>query len=381
VPPSSRQPLRVALVTERLPATDHAEITGGVEGRCYYVGHELERAASVLYVADRTSGKRWAPASLRTIPERVSFVARSFVTLMRADVDVIDASNQVVYLGSWLAAKLKRVPCVFFVPDVLSGTNAVRQMGLAGRLFSMAEWVSLRLPVDRYIAPAQPTRDRLVARGVDANRIDLIPCGYDEAMSNRIVAERDQQIAPAPDLVVVSRLVEYKRVDVVIRAVAGLVAVVPGVRLRIVGQGPQRSSLERLAKSLGIGDRVTFDGFVEHHEDVLCLIARSRCLVSASEVEGFGIVLVEAMSVGTPVVVSDIPAYREVTAGGTSGALFPPGKVEDLVAILRPLLVDDRLWLESSHSSKIHARRYTWSGIAASTLETYHRACCVLADA
>src|SRR3546814_1292037 len=68
-----------------------------------------------------------------------------------------------------------------------------------------------------------------------------------------------------------------------------------------------------LTRQLGIADRVQFRGFVERHADVLQTVAASDVFASASQVEGFGIVLVEAMALGVPYVATDIPAHREVT--------------------------------------------------------------------
>jgi glycosyltransferase involved in cell wall biosynthesis len=105
----------------------------------------------------------------------------------------------------------------------------------------------------------------------------------------------------------------------------------------------------------------------------LRLIANSRVLVSASEIEGFGIVVVEALSLGVPAVVSDIEAHREVTAGGTGGALFAAGELSELVDALRPLLADDDEWRARSDKAVLQAARYTWPDVAARTGRLYER--------
>jgi glycosyltransferase involved in cell wall biosynthesis len=169
-------------------------------------------------------------------------------------------------------------------------------------------------------------------------------------------------------------LVPYKRVDVVIRALAILSSDIDDITLRIVGQGPDRRRLESLAQDLGVADRVQFEGFVGAHDEVLGMVAEARCLVSASEIEGFGIVVVEAQSVGVPVVLSDIPAFKELVPDGRGGRLFSAGNAGALAAAVRPFLVDDERWTAASREAVELSARYRWSAVAEATAATYERA-------
>jgi glycosyltransferase involved in cell wall biosynthesis len=240
-------------------------------------------------------------------------------------------------------------------------------------VLGVAEWCALHLPVDRYIAISTSTLEKMVAKGVPRHAIDLVPCGFDPTAAERIRSERVCG-PPRPTLVVVSRLVPYKRVDVVIRALAILSSDIDDITLRIVGQGPDRRRLESLAQELGVADRVRFEGFVGSHDEVLGMVAEARCLVSASEIEGFGIVVVEAQSVGVPVVLSDIPAFKELVPDGHGGRLFSAGNAAALAAAVRPFLVDDERWTAASREAIEHSARYRWSAVAEATAATYERA-------
>ena len=113
----------------------------------------------------------------------------------------------------------------------------------------------------------------------------------------------------------------------------------PTVRLLVIGQGPERQRLERLAKELGVADRVDFRRVRRSPRRGAFHRRRGRGVTcSASEVEGFGIALVEAMALGVPYVVSDIPAFREVSGGGIGGALAAPGDPSAFAAALQRLL-------------------------------------------
>ncbi len=371
--------VRILFVSELVPHSDRAEITGGVEARLHYVTRHLAARHHVEVLADRTDGARWDDASLRSVPRRLWFLARVLAQGLRRRCDVVEASNLVVYPLGWLLGRLKRCPVVFWYPDVLLGSWRGGRFGSAGVVGEAVERLVLKLPVARYLAISASTRDKLVAAGVSPTRIDVVGCGYEPAVIERVLAGLGApQTATAADqgagpprmgtrLVVVSRLVAYKRVDLAIRALARLAPTRPDLGLDVIGQGPERGRLEALAASLGVADRVTFHGFVAAHADVLATVACGRAIVSMSEIEGFGIVVVEAMALGVPFVVADLDVFREVTGDGTGGIVVPGGDDAALAAALAELVDDDERHAELGRAGRAHARRYTWAAIADQT--------------
>lgn len=360
--------MRILVVTEFLPSSDRGEITGGVEAYCHYVGRELQRDHEVTFIADRTEGERWDHASLGSIPRRLLFLVRALVQGLRADVDVVMGTNYVVHPVAWLIGVLRRRPVVFWYPDVLIGQWRNGQFGkVTGIIGELSERLILRLPVARFIAISQSTADKLVVHGIDRDRIDVIGCGFDEAVVDGIGA------VPPPDhprIVVVGRLVPYKRVDLVIQALARLRPAWPDLELVVIGRGPEQERLSALAQELGVAPAVRFAGHLPSHEDVLRLVAGSTAFVSASEIEGFGIVVIEAAAVGCPIVVSDIGVFVEVTAGGTGGLLFRTGDADHLAEQLGRLLADPELRAESARAGRAHAQQYRWGHIAQQTAAT-----------
>ncbi|MDP1819353.1 MAG: glycosyltransferase [Acidimicrobiales bacterium] len=359
--------MRILLVTEYLPASDRAEITGGVEAYAHYVGGHLRTRHEIEVLSRPTDGSVWDEASLASIPGRLLFLLRALLRGLRAPGDVVIGTTYVVHPIAWLVAKLRRRPVVFWYPDVLLGSWRNGQFGkVAGMVGEIAERIVLRLPVDHYIAISQSTADKLAAHGVDSAKVSVVPCGFEPSVVGAVVPEPG---AAHPRIVVVGRLVPYKRVDVVVRALARLATDRPDLRLLVIGQGPERDRLQALATELGVADRTELRGFVARHSDVLGAVAASSAFVSASEIEGFGIVVVEAMALGVPYVVSDIPAYREVTAGGVGGSLFPPGDDEALAAHLRALLDDRSPSGLLAESGREHAERYEWGSVADATAD------------
>jgi phosphatidyl-myo-inositol dimannoside synthase len=147
----------------------------------------------------------------------------------------------------------------------------------------------------------------------------------------------------------IGRLVERKGQDTVIRALVEVVREVPEVLYVIGGTGPHRGALEALASQLGVGDRVEFLGFVDEDElaqrytaaDVFAMISRE--IDDKGEVEGFGIVYLEANACATPVLGGRSGGVEDAIADGESGLLVDPTNVAELGAALVRLLRDEPL--------------------------------------
>jgi glycosyltransferase involved in cell wall biosynthesis len=362
--------MRILLITEYLPASDEAEITGGVEAYAHYVGGHLRRHHDLTILSRPTDGSVWDEASLASIPGRVAYLVRAFWRGLRTPADVVVATTYVVHPIAWLVGLLRRRPVVFWYPDVLIGSWRNGQFGrVAGIVGELSERIILRLPgVARWIAISESTASKLRAHGVRPERIVVIGCGYDPD----VVAAVAPELATEPRLTVVGRMVPYKRVDLVVEALARLRPDHPDLRLVVIGQGPEHDRVAALAERLGVADRVELRGFVARHTDVLAAVAGSAAFVSASEIEGFGIVVAEAMALGTPYVVTDIPAFREVTDGGRGGALVPPGDADALAAAIESV-IDPAARPALAAAAAPTVARYRWDAIADATAEELER--------
>ncbi|WP_183101145.1 glycosyltransferase family 4 protein [Nocardioides pelophilus] len=185
-------------------------------------------------------------------------------------------------------------------------------------------------------------------------------------------------VAKDPDRVaVLGRLVTHKRVDLVVRAVAELRSARPALRLDVIGQGPERASLERFVADLGLEDRVTFHGYVD--DDTLgLLLDRASVHVCASDAEGWGQAVIEAAGHGVPTLARDVPGLRDSVRADETGWLVPdaPGDLEEvgrrLTARLAEVLVEAESpinrarWFEASQA---WAHRFDWSQMRRQALD------------
>jgi glycosyltransferase involved in cell wall biosynthesis len=217
------------------------------------------------------------------------------------------------------------------------------------------------------------------ALGTPTDKTDVIPNGirtekFDFPFSEEEARQfRGQYAAPGEHLVVFSgRMVQEKGVHLLISAVRILRDTGLPVKLVIVGGG-YRAHLEQLARDLGIYDSVYFTGFVP--DDVLLRLYRvadAACFPSLYE--PFGIVALEAMAAGTPVVVSDAGGLKEVVEHDRTGTVVWSGSVDSLVWGLRRVLTDRGHALAMADAAKaVVKERFNWNRVATETSDVYTR--------
>ncbi len=189
--------------------------------------------------------------------------------------------------------------------------------------------------------------------------------------------------SPWPQLLYVGRLDREKGIDLLLRAMERL----NGVRLRIVGEGPLRPRLEHLAKSLGIGDRVSFIGWLEPSAINIELARTWALVVPSLWAEPLGLVAVEAVTRGVPVVASQSGGLAEIIEPGVTGLLFPNGDAAALEKRLRQLVSGtafpgfrlpedavERAANRFNEASHIKALRSIMKEVAGSRIHTQSRA-------
>ncbi len=142
-----------------------------------------------------------------------------------------------------------------------------------------------------------------------------------------------------PTFLTTSRLVPLKRIDILIEALI-IARLNAPAKLLVIGKGPDRQRLVELVGAAGLEDAVEFLGWVPEPR---YLMAKATAFVLASDEEGFGMVLGEAVSTGCPVITTDArgggPAF--VTENGTSGLLVPRGAVEELSKAMLATIQDE----------------------------------------
>lgn len=230
---------------------------------------------------------------------------------------------------------------------------------------------------DRIVATCSDEAFELRSLGADLARVSVVPCGVDTARFTPDGPRTPRGEQPHR-LVTISRLVPRKGVDDVIRALAH----VPRTELVVAG-GPapehladdaEVQRLRAVAADVGVGDRVRHLGALDR--DAVPPLLRSADVVAATPwYEPFGIVPLEAMASGVPVVATAVGGMIDTVADGATGLHVPPRDPVALAAALRRLLADDawRRQLGGAGVERVRSR-YTWQRVADGVLDAYGRA-------
>lgn len=272
------------------------------------------------------------------------------------DVLVEDINKVPLHTPLWARERV-----VALIPHLFGGTAFREVAAPVASLVWLAERtlpaVYGRVP---FQAISESTADDLVARGIDRKRIRVIYPGVDSVSATPDATVR----APSPEFAYVGRLKRYKGVDLVIRAFARLD--LPEARLLIAGTGDYGEALRRLTRSLDLGDRVQFLGFISEEEKIRVL-RRAWAVAFASPKEGWGITNLEAAACGTPVVASDSPGLRESVRHGETGYLVPHGDVGAMAERFRLLASSPELVATLGEAGRRFAESFTWERAAAGT--------------
>jgi phosphatidylinositol alpha-mannosyltransferase len=269
--------------------------------------------------------------------------------------DVIHVHEPLLPLVSWVAidtAQKMKIPAVgTFHANYREGCTHYKLFKpvLTPYFRALCERVAVSPTAARTIAEDFPGDYRIIPNGVDTNRF------------------RPSSGSRNPDQVLfVGRPVARKGLPILLAAFPAVLERVPDARLVIVGSAPQDVKLpKRLLSSVEVR------GAVDEEELVACMQSSSVLCAPSTGGESFGMVLIEAMAAGLPVLASDIPGYEAVVTSGKDGALVPPGNPGALADALVALLLDPERRARLSLSGQASAGRYDWDRIVTELEEVY----------
>ena len=270
----------------------------------------------------------------------------------RFDV-VVECLNKVPFFSPLYSA----VP-VLALCHHLFGETAFRQVAwpIAATVYGLERLVPPLYWRQRFLVISESSRDDLMRRGVRGDRISVSHCGIRRPA---LAALRPLHERPCC-VSYVGRLEPYKRVDVLLRAAARLSGSFPELRLVLVGRGSDRPRLETLTRQLGLEQRTRFAGFVSDDERDE-ILAQSRACVCPSEKEGWGLTVIEANALATPVVATDAPGLRDSVRPLETGFLVPSGDVPGFAVRIAALLRADDAAEQMAQAALAWSRRFDWN--------------------
>ena len=235
-----------------------------------------------------------------------------------------------------------------------------------------------RLPLGRWFTKQTLTRsyhitalsnalkEQLLSMGINDNKITIIPNGVNTSTFTPLPPRRRENV-----ILFVGSLIQRKGANFLIEAMSLLAHGFPHYRLVIIGDGPQKTALQQLSSRLGIDQRVTFTGRLPQHQ-VKKWMQRARVFVLPSIEEGMGVVLIEALASGTPVVASKVGGIPDVITSDV-GVLVPPKNSQALASALRDILQSPSHWDVMSRRARQRAVEiYDWGQVSQRFVSLYH---------
>lgn len=277
--------------------------------------------------------------------------------LARQEVDVVVENMTPYPTLTVLLAKLLGVPIVA-VQHEFHGRDCLEMYDpLTGRIQLLVQNILRLVDYNAIVVPAGYTKRKLREYGVATDRIEVVPNGIAYESYSQSETERE-----SGRLVTVGRLCKRKGQEDLLNAFERLHASHPETHLDIIGKGPKREYLEQLAGRLGVADAITFHGYVSHDEKVR-LLNQADIFVFASKQEGFGLVLLEAMAAGLPVIARCLPVYKVFFDEGQHGQLLESFQTDFPDAVER-FLQDDTERSSIRNQNRERAKKFDWNQTA-----------------
>ncbi len=378
--------MRIAMVSWELPPL----VVGGLAAHVHGLSRALARAGHEVvvftlhhadvpddYVADGVRVLR-ARIDLPWLPDsdflaRMSSANHKLVQLMAA----LDGWRpDVVHAHDWLAAWAGDDLHVLWHAPLLATVHATERGRHGGDLpagqpaaINSVEWW-LTFQAAAVITCSRYMRDAVVAAfQLPLDKVHVVPNGVDAAAWEPPVPVPRSEGGP---LVVSWGRVQYEKgFQTLVAALPMLRHSHPDLRVVIAGRGSFLGELEAIAQGLGVDHMVRFPGFVSD-DDLRDLLHTCSCAVIPSLYEPFGIVALEALAAGAPLVAAATGGLVEVLEGTGAGLLYPPGDAGALSVALQRML-DEPALAKTSQDAGAHLVHevYSWDAVAAATVPRY----------
>jgi glycogen(starch) synthase len=299
---------------------------------------------------------------------------------------MVDAAAQVpdfdiIHAHDWLSAyagialkHMARKPLIATIHATEMGRRGTLHNDMERHIHEMEWWLAVE--AWRIICCSNYMSKEIVSNfGCPFAKIEVIPNGFDPRFLNPVTiepsAEGAQAISnddPMKTALFVGRLVHEKGPHLLIKAAKILSR--RDLRFNIVGEGAMKPYLEDLSRKSGLRGYVKFLGHVTDAK-LSELYHQSFACVFPSLYEPFGIVALEAMSAGVPVVVSKTGGLDEIVEDGVNGLEFQPDSAESLANAIQSLLDEPTLCSKLVENGKASLRKYSWPIVAKKTLSIY----------
>ena len=262
------------------------------------------------------------PGFLDNIRYTTNAIRKGLEIIKQEKIDIIHSNNFAPTLAGSILSSLTSKPHITTVHDIFSlcGKNYWKQWGAQSDVSRINVWLApffeklmIKLRHDCIHTVSEATRDDLLKFGA-IKPIHVIHNAIESSTTH------NKTVNPL-QFIYIGRLVFYKNIEVVIKAIEIARKTEPNIKLVIVGSGPHKKSLEDLVKNLNLQQNIEFKGYVSSEEKSR-IISESNALVFPSLCEGFGLVILESFDQSRPVLVSNTRPMSDIVTHQTNGLVI-----------------------------------------------------------
>ncbi len=370
--------LRLVLVSRRYPPQ-----IGGAERVMANMADALAKAGHLVTVVSSQNSSEGISATPDTGPADEEHNPK-LIRLPYRGLRTIGTAQYMLGLNRWL---VRHRPDLVYVSmlkhDAYAAINAGKKLGIpvvlrpegAGQTGDLAWQKRDRFgavigrktkKANAFVALSETIRNELLAGGYNSSSIHLIPNGVPVPSASWSAKKWDGSV---PQVVFVGRLAQEKGLDTLLDAWPEVLYLYKDARLRIIGDGPLQQTLQEQAKRLGISGSVDFSGALANAAEEL---GQADLFVLPSREEGLSIALLEAMALGLPVVVSDIPGNRILVRQDQTGRLALPNDPSMLAQMIKEALSGNEQTLAMAKAGReLVEDRFSIEAVAEQHLELF----------
>lgn len=300
-------------------------------------------------------------ADVKFIPQVIFYMLAILKTFFRKRIDIVNCHDSIAFAGIYHICRLLKIKCVFTVQASIFSKNRSKDYGRLGCAIYRFTNKFVATKADLLICVSEEMKRCMIYCGAKEEKIVLIS-NFVDLEKFKDVRRRRLFMPASKDKIClfVGALRPVKGLNYLLDAIPGVLRKVSyKVKFIFVGDGPQRERLVKICKKLGIEKYVIFKGEMRWNE-TLAYYAQADIFVLPSINEPFGVVIVEALASGLPIVASNVDGIPEILKSGKNGLLVQPGNSRELEGAMINLLTDDSLCKKFSVNALKTAEEFSW---------------------
>lgn len=347
-----------------MPAMHYWPVIGGIETWTKEIAERLSQEAEIFVVTGRVkaqpkkeikNGVKIFRASLfpltnlshspliYTLSLLPFIFLRSLVIIKKEKINLLHCQGFLSSLLGFLLSKICRIPYVVTVQRL-----------------ETKNWLKKKVYRNAACCIAASSAVKRYFQDIGCQNIEVIPNGIDLERFRDLDRRKHEFV-----VMTVARLEKVKGIEYLIKAahILNSSSQLPASRFVIIGEGKEKKNLERLVKELRLQGKVKFLGQVPN-EEIPRYLAAASCFVLPSLKEGFGIVILEAMAAGVPVIAANVGGIPDIIEQGRTGILVEPKNPSRLAEAIIKIYSQPEFAENLTENAELHLHKYNWSDIA-----------------